>query len=109
MQKVLERMDSVRGDDFLKAGKSPFNSKVGGIVIIGAQDGAENIIGHLMMVMSWIGLTLPPACSLSILAASNYASDNEEEILAAYRKAYGGQAKVTAQNLANLAAVLKRS
>jgi len=108
MQKVLERTDNVRGEEFTKTGKSPLNKKVGGIVITGAQDGAENIIGHLMMVMSWIGLTIPPAGSLSVLASANYSSNNREEILKGYQKEYGGQAKVTAQNLVTLATLLKK-
>ncbi len=109
MQKVLERTDNVRGTEFTKTGKSPFNKKVGGIIVTGAQDGAEEIIGHLMMVMSWIGLTIPAAGSLSIIAAANYSSDNRKEILASYKKEYAGMAKVTAQNLTNLATLLKKS
>ena len=108
MQKVLERMDNVRGDEFTKTGKSPFNNKVGAIIVTGAQDGAEQIIGHLMMVMSWVGFTIAPAGSLSIIAASNYSSDNEKEIRTSYQKEYGAMAKVTAQNIANLAALLKK-
>lgn len=106
-QKVIERMDSVRGEEFATTGKSPFNNKVGGVVITGAQDGAEQIIGHLAMIMSWIGLTVPPACSVSILAGINYSLNDRAQLLEQYEKDYGAIAQVTAANLAAQAKLLK--
>lgn len=66
MQRVIERMDALN-DELLETGKSELANKVGGIVITGAEDGAQHIIGNISNFMIWNGLTLPPACSLSFL------------------------------------------
>jgi multimeric flavodoxin WrbA len=81
IQKVIERMDELN-EKLLKTGKSELANKVGGIVISGAEDGAEHIIGNLCNFMVWNGLTMPPACSVSYLG--DY-PDNREELMKKWR------------------------
>lgn len=66
MQQAIERLDT-ENDTLLETGTSPFANKAGGIVITGAEDGAQHVIGNLLNFMSWNGLTIPPAPSLSWL------------------------------------------
>jgi multimeric flavodoxin WrbA len=77
IQRVIERMDELN-ERLLETGESELANKVGGIVITGAEDGAEHIIGNICNFMVWNGLTLPPACSLSWLGD---ASQNDKESL----------------------------
>jgi len=108
MQKVLERMNKVRTEEFFKRGASPLSNKVGGIVITGGEDGAEFIIGHLAKFMTWIGLTLPPMCSVSVLSSTNYKSDvDREELFQEYEEKVGTLASITANNLSATVALLK--
>lgn len=80
IQRVIERLDELN-DDLLATGKSDFRNKTGGIVITGAEDGAEHIIGNILNFMSWNGFTIPPAPSVSWLG-----SLSEETREAAERK-----------------------
>jgi multimeric flavodoxin WrbA len=66
IQRIIERLDELN-DELLETGKSDFANKVGGIVITGAEDGAEHIIGNILNFMSFNGFTIPPAPSVSWL------------------------------------------
>jgi multimeric flavodoxin WrbA len=66
IQRIIERLDELN-DELLATGKSEFANKVGGIVITGAEDGAEHIIGNVLNFMSFNGFTIPPAPSVSWL------------------------------------------
>lgn len=66
IQRIIERLDELN-DELLATGKSDFANKVGGIVITGAEDGAEHIIGNILNFMSFNGFTIPPAPSVSWL------------------------------------------
>ena len=107
IQRAVERMDHVRGPEFYSTGKSPFSNKVGGMVVTGGSDGAEFVIGHLAMFMSWSGLTIPPACSVSVLSGVNFEDKSDAELIEAYKKDSEGVAEVTAANLATTARLLK--
>lgn len=69
IQRAIERMDALN-DELLETGKSELANKVGGLVITGAEDGAQHIIGNILNFMVWNGLTMPPACSLSFLGSA---------------------------------------
>jgi multimeric flavodoxin WrbA len=62
MQRVIERMDAL-DEQYSATGRSAIKGKVAGIVITGIEDGALNVMGSIMMVMSWLGFTLPPECT----------------------------------------------
>lgn len=66
IQKVIERLDAVH-DEILAGKESRLINKVGGIIITGDSDGAENIIGTFANFFTSIGMTLPPYTALSVL------------------------------------------
>ena len=107
MQRVVERMDELN-DEIADTGKSELLNKVGGIVITGAEDGVQHVIGNMANFMSWNGLTLPPASSLSYLGWNDVTA---EELLQKFKTEGSTNAMATtlARNLAHLAKVLKEN
>jgi multimeric flavodoxin WrbA len=62
MQRVIERFDAL-DEEYSATGRSAIKGKVAGIVITGSEDGALSVMGSIMMVLSWMGFTLPPECA----------------------------------------------
>jgi multimeric flavodoxin WrbA len=62
MQRVIERMDAL-DEEYIANGRSALYNKVAGIVITGSEDGALSTMGTIMMVLTWMGFTLPPECA----------------------------------------------
>ena len=62
MQRVIERLDAF-DEEYIAEGRSAFYNKVAGIVITGSEDGALSTMGTIMMVLTWMGFTLPPECA----------------------------------------------
>jgi multimeric flavodoxin WrbA len=62
MQRVIERMDAL-DEEYIANGRSALYNKVSGIVITGSEDGALSTMGSIMMVLTWMGFTLPPECA----------------------------------------------
>jgi multimeric flavodoxin WrbA len=62
MQRVIERMDAL-DEEYHAGGRSALYNKVAGIVITGSEDGALATMGSIMMVLTWMGFTLPPECA----------------------------------------------
>jgi len=106
IQRVIERMDELN-DEQLATGKSRFQNKTGGIVITGAEDGAEHIIGNILNFMSWNGFTIPPAPSVSWLG--ELSDETREAAEKKFRsKEIRQMAETFARNQAFLARVLKQ-
>jgi len=106
MQRAIERMDELN-DDLLETGVSPLANKVGGMVITGAEDGAQSIVANLCNFMSWNGLTIPPTPSLSYLGEPG---ETAKQVHKAFRAdPYPAMAKTMAQNLVHAARLLKGS
>jgi len=61
MQRVIERLDAF-DEEYIAEGRSAFYNKVAGIVITGSEDGALSTMGTMMMVLTFMGFTLPPEC-----------------------------------------------
>jgi multimeric flavodoxin WrbA len=61
MQRIIERMDAL-DEEYRADGRSALYNKVAGIVITGSEDGALSVMGSIMMVLTWMGFTLPPEC-----------------------------------------------
>lgn len=104
IQRAIERLDELN-DELLETGKSVFANKVGGIVITGAEDGAEHIIGNILNFMSWNGFSIPPAPSVSWLG------DAEGETRETLTKKFstgsvGSMIKTFARNEVHLARLL---
>jgi multimeric flavodoxin WrbA len=62
MQRIIERLDAL-DEEYSATGRSAIKGKVAGIVITGSEDGALSVMGGIMMVLSWMGFTLPPECA----------------------------------------------
>jgi multimeric flavodoxin WrbA len=62
MQRVIERLDAF-DEEYHKEGRSALYNKVAGVVITGSEDGALSTMGTIMMVLTWMGFTLPPECA----------------------------------------------
>jgi multimeric flavodoxin WrbA len=62
MQRLIERLDAL-DEEYSATGRSAIKGKVAGIVITGSEDGALSVMGSTMMVLSWMGFTLPPECA----------------------------------------------
>ena len=62
MQRVIERLDAL-DEEYSATGRSAIKGKVAGVVITGSEDGALSVMGSIMMVLSFMGFTLPPECS----------------------------------------------
>lgn len=62
MQRLIERLDAL-DEEYSATGRSAVKGKVAGIVITGSEDGALSVMGSIMMVLSFMGFTLPPECT----------------------------------------------
>ena len=62
MQRVIERLDAL-DEEYIASGRSALYNKVAGIVVVGSEDGALSTMGSIMMVLTWMGFTLPPECA----------------------------------------------
>lgn len=105
MQRVVERMDEVN-DELIKEGKSALLNKVGGMVITGAEDGTQSVMGSLGNFMAWNGLTVPPAPSLSYLGWNDVDAAGLMQIYKT-KGSTNAMATTLARNLAHMAKVLK--
>jgi len=108
IQRVIERMDALN-DELLETGKSELANKVGGIVITGAEDGAEHIIGNIANFLIWNGMTLPPACSISFLG--DYTRATKKSLLKKFRaqKATASMSRTMTRNLVFFARLLREN
>lgn len=62
MQRIIERLDAL-DEEYSASGRNVLLNKVAGIVITGSEDGALSTMGTIMMVLTWMGFTLPPECA----------------------------------------------
>lgn len=106
IQRIIERLDELN-DKLLDTGKSEFANKVGGIVITGAEDGAEHIIGNILNFMSFNGFTIPPAPSVSWLGDAS--GKTKEDLKKKFATgAVGSLIKTFVRNEAFMARLLKQ-
>jgi len=107
IQRIIERLDELN-DELLKTGKSRFANKVGGIVITGAEDGAEHIVGNILNFMSWNGFTIPPTPTVSFLGEVKE-KDRESLKRKFRRQGIFGDAKTFSRHTAHIARLLKEN
>lgn len=62
MQRVIERLDAL-DEEYVASGRSALYNKVAGVCITGSEDGALSTLGTIMMVLTFMGFTLPPECA----------------------------------------------
>ncbi len=106
IQRAMERLDELN-DKIIVTGRSEFLNKIGGMVITGAEDGAQNVIATLANFMIWNGLTLPPACSLSYLGSHTTTTKLGLKKKFLKHPATVGMARTMARNLSYVAGILK--
>jgi multimeric flavodoxin WrbA len=105
MQRVIERLDAF-DEEYIAEGRSAFYNKVAGIVITGSEDGALSTMGTIMMVLTWMGFTLPPECATYWVGevGQDPATDRERRLA---NKSTPHMAKNLARNLVNYAGLLQ--
>src|SRR5262245_750062 len=105
MQRIIERLDAL-DEEYSASGRSAIKGKVAGIVITGSEDGALSVMGSIMMVLSWMGFTLPPECAAYWVGeVGQPTSEDREKRLR--NMATMHMAKGLAQNLVYYARLLK--
>ncbi len=106
MQRVIERMDAL-DEEYRADGRSALYNKVAGIVITGSEDGALATMGSIMMVLTWMGFTLPPECAAYWIGevGQPVAEDRPKRLR---NEATQHMAKNLARNLAYYAQLLKK-
>jgi multimeric flavodoxin WrbA len=106
MQRVIERMDAL-DEEYHAEGRSALYNKVAGIVITGSEDGALSTMGTIMMVLTWMGFTLPPECAAYWVGeVGQPTSEDRRKRLA--NAATTQMAKNLARNLVYYAQLLKK-
>src|SRR5260221_1830714 len=105
MQRVIERLDAL-DEEYSATGRSAIKGKVADIVITGSEDVTMSVMGGIMMVLSWMGFTLPPECAAYWVGeVGQPPSDDREKRLR--NMATMHMAKGLAQNLVFYARLLK--
>ena len=106
MQRVIERMDAL-DEEYRAEGRSALYNKVAGIVVTGSEDGALSTMGSIMMVLTWMGFTLPPECAAYWVGeVGQPTSEDRAKRLA--NEATSHMAKNLARNLVYYAQLLKQ-
>lgn len=63
MQRVIERLDAF-DEEAISSGRSALLGKVAGVVITGSEDGAQQVLGSILEVLTFMNFTIPPqACA----------------------------------------------
>ena len=106
MQRVIERMDAL-DEEYRADGRSALYNKVAGIVITGSEDGALSTIGSIMMVLTWMGFTLPPECAAYWIGEVGQ-PPSEDSAKRRVNEATQHMAKNLARNLVYYAQLLKQ-
>lgn len=78
MQRIIERMDAF-DEQYIKNGRSSLLNKVAGIVITGSEDGAQQTMGSIMSVLSFMDFTLPPECTAYWVGEVGQRPDGERD------------------------------
>jgi multimeric flavodoxin WrbA len=105
MQRVIERLDAL-DEEYSATGRSAIKGKVAGIVITGSEDGALSVMGSIMMVLSFMGFTLPPECAAYWVGEVGQPTSQDRE-KRLRNMATMHMAKGLAQNVVSYARLLK--
>ena len=105
MQRLIERLDAL-DEEYSATGRSAIKGKVAGIVITGSEDGALSVMGSIMMVLSFMGFTMPPECAAYWVGEVGQPT-SEDRNKRLWNMATMHMAKGLAQNLVYYARLLK--
>jgi multimeric flavodoxin WrbA len=106
LQRVIERLDAL-DEEYHASGRSALYNKVAGILVTGSEDGALHTMGSIMMVLTWMGFTLPPECAAYWVGEVGFppSEDRDKRLKNA---ATAAMAKNLARNLVYYAQLLKK-
>jgi len=104
IQRVIERLDNIH-DEILEGKPSRLADKVGGIIITGDSDGAEQIIGVVSNFLNAVGVLVPPYATLSVLWEGQKKGESRprKELMEKYEKEYAGTADKMVEQLIRFA------
>jgi len=106
MQRVIERLDAL-DEEYHASGRSAlYYNKVAGVLITGSEDGALSTLGSIMMVLTFMGFTLPPECAAYWVGEVGF-PPSEDRAKRLKNEATRAMAKNMARNLAFYAQLLK--
>jgi multimeric flavodoxin WrbA len=105
MQRAIERLDAL-DEEYHASGRSALYNKVAGIVVTGSEDGALATMGSIMMVLTWMGFTLPPECAAYWVGEVGF-PPSEDRGKRLRNQASGNMARNLARNLVFYAELLK--
>lgn len=100
IQRIVERLDHLH-DNILEGKPSGLEGKVGGIIITGDSDGAQQVIGILSNFFNAIGLALPPHATLSVLweGQRKGAETKKEDLMKKYQDEYSSTAQTMVKEM----------
>lgn len=105
MQRVIERLDAL-DEDYLASGRSALLNKVAGVVVTGSEDGAQQVIGSILEVLTFMNFTIPPqAATYWVGEVGDDPKKEREQRLQS--KAAPHMAEATAKSLVYYAQLLK--
>jgi multimeric flavodoxin WrbA len=107
MQRVIERMDAF-DEEVIAGGRSALLGKVAGVVITGSEDGAQQTLGSILEVLTFMNFTIPPqACAYWVGEVGDDPKHEREKRLAS--KAATHMAESLAKSLMHFAELLKNN
>lgn len=105
MQRAIERMDAF-DEEVIAGGRSALLNKVAGVVITGSEDGAQQVLGSILEVLTFMNFTIPPqACAYWVGEVGDDPKHEREKRLA--NEAAPHMAENLAKNLVQFANILK--
>lgn len=106
MQRAIERLDAL-DEEYIHNGRSALLNKVAGVVITGSEDGAQQVLGSILEVLTFMNFTLPPECCAYWVGEVGFdpKTDRERRLK---NEASKHMAKNMARNLVYYAQLLKR-
>jgi len=107
MQRAIERMDAF-DEDYIAGGRSALLGKVAGVVITGSEDGAQQVLGSILEVLTFMNFTIPPqACAYWVGEVGEDPKTDRERRLAS--KAAPHMAENLAKSLVQFAKMLNEN
>lgn len=105
MQRAIERMDAF-DEEVIAGGRSSLLNKVAGVVITGSEDGAQQVLGSILEVLTFMNFTIPPqACAYWVGEVGDDPKNEREKRL--QNKAATHMAESLAKSLMQFAKLLK--
>lgn len=105
MQRAIERMDAF-DEEVIAGGRAQLLGKVAGVIITGSEDGAQQVLGSILEVLTFMNFTIPPqACAYWVGEVGEDPKTDRERRLK--NKAAPHMAENLAKNLVQFANLLK--